>query len=325
VSAAPVQLRPLGVGEILDVGLKIFWRNAGTMLKAVIFVVLPAQILTNLVIASATPNSAVYKPSFNTNPALASLSAVDTGTYLVGILISTAIAWFATKLALAACFRAVADGYLGNPSDWRSSLKFAFRRLHSVVWITFLGGLLSGLAAIACLVPGIYLGTAWSVAVPVLLLEGTRGRKALGRSKRLVDGRWWPVFAVVIVGYIFTQFVGGVFGAIAVGFSFVDPDPQSIAGFLVRTLSGTLSSVLTTPITAAFIIVLYIDLRVRQEAFDLQLLAERVGVDPGTVPTGPPLPEDAPSTSGEQPPYWPPPPGWKPRGGGEIDPSAEAE
>ena len=51
------QLRPLGVGEILDVGLKIAWRNAGTLLRVVVLVMLPIQILTALIVIAATPDS----------------------------------------------------------------------------------------------------------------------------------------------------------------------------------------------------------------------------------------------------------------------------
>jgi hypothetical protein len=61
--------------------------------------------------------------------------------------------------------------------------------------------------------------------------------------------------------------------------------------------------------------VLYFDLRVRKEAFDLQLLAERIGVEPRPEWERAPLPASplAPAGhGGAQPPYWPPPPGWKP-------------
>src|SRR3954454_5685323 len=57
MSAQPVapRLRPLGLGEILDVGIKIYTRNWATLWKIVVFVILPAQILSNLVQVSALP------------------------------------------------------------------------------------------------------------------------------------------------------------------------------------------------------------------------------------------------------------------------------
>jgi hypothetical protein len=51
---------------------------------------------------------------------------------------------------------------------------------------------------------------------------------------------------------------------------------------------------------------------VRKEGFDLELLAQRVGI-PLQEGAQPPLipPEPEPSA---QPPFWPPPPGWRPPG-----------
>ena len=54
--ASAPQLRPLGIGEILDVGIKIYSRNWLTLFKIVVFVVLPAQILVNIVEISALPS-----------------------------------------------------------------------------------------------------------------------------------------------------------------------------------------------------------------------------------------------------------------------------
>src|SRR4051795_6700683 len=48
-------LRPLGIGEILDVGIKIYWRNAWTLFRIVLFVVFPAQILVNVIQVSSLP------------------------------------------------------------------------------------------------------------------------------------------------------------------------------------------------------------------------------------------------------------------------------
>ena len=48
-------LRPLGIGEILDVGIKIYWRNAWTLFRIVLFVVLPTQIVVNLIQISSLP------------------------------------------------------------------------------------------------------------------------------------------------------------------------------------------------------------------------------------------------------------------------------
>ena len=43
-----------------------------------------------------------------------------------------------------------------------------------------LGAVVTVLGLIACIVPGIYLAVAFTVAVPVLLTEGLRGRDGAG-------------------------------------------------------------------------------------------------------------------------------------------------
>ena len=54
-SAAP-ELRPLSIGEILDVAIKIYLRNAWTLFRVVLVVVAPVQIVSALIEASAASN-----------------------------------------------------------------------------------------------------------------------------------------------------------------------------------------------------------------------------------------------------------------------------
>jgi hypothetical protein len=84
---------------------------------------------------------------------------------------------------------------------------------------------------------------------------------------------------------------------------------------------GVASSVITTPFMAAVLVLIYFDLRVRKEGFDLEVLAQGVG---GSVPAGgwavpPPSggwPPPAAPWPPPQAPHPPPPPpspgGWPP-------------
>ena len=305
-------LRPLGVGELLDVALKIVWRNAGTLLRVVIFVVLPVQVMTALLAASASPSSLNARSgAFSAGQPF---SSSDAKAFVGYSVVTVVLSFISSSLASGACFRAIASAYLGERTSWRSSLAYALKHLHSIMWISFLSSLLAGLALLACVLPGIYLWTAFGVAIPALLTEGVRGSKALGRSRTLVKGFWWRVFGVVILGYLLSSILGGAIQGAVVAVTTVQSGQASVVGVVVSIVAGTLSSVVTTPFVAAFVTVLYFDLRVRKEAFDLQLLAQRIGVDPpaGAL-LGPVTPLE--NEHGEKPPFWPPPPGWKPRGG----------
>jgi hypothetical protein len=306
VTAEPVsvpQLRPLGIGEILDVAIKIFWRHKGTLVRIVLVVVAPITVLTNLIQFSALPDEDTIN---NGSP-----SNSDISLYITGILASALLGWIGSTVATAACFKAVGEAYIGEPPSWRSSLGFVARRLHSVLWLVFLTTLVTGIGVLLCVIPGIYLWVSFSVVMPVLLLEGLRGGRALRRSRQLVRGRWWPVFALLLIGLILTGLVSGVLEGLVAGVTFTDTGNGTFVAFLVTTIGAVAAAVITTPFQAAYTSVLYVDLRVRKEAFDLQLLAQAIGVEP-PAGIGPAPLEELPSDAGDKPPFWPPPPGWKP-------------
>jgi hypothetical protein len=297
------ELRPLSIGEILDVAIKIYLRNAWTLFRVVLVVVAPVEIVSALIQASAA-----------TNDDTSTLSSHDVTLYLSALGATTVLGLLANTVATGASFKAVADAYLGEQPAWRSSLRFAFARLHSILWVTILGGIATVIGFVFCLFPGFYLWIAFAVAVPVLLTEGVKGTSALGRSRALVRGRWWGTFGVVLLGTILAGVVSAAIAAVA-GIAGGTTDAGSVAGFLVNSVSGTLGSMISTPFTAAFVSVLYFDLRVRKEAFDLQLLAERIGLTAPPEGGYRPAPGAAPAprpTGGAAPPYWPPPPGWTP-------------
>lgn len=306
-------MRPLGVGEIFDVAIKIYRRNARTLLTLVFVVVAPIEVLSSLIQASTIPDDEEFLTE--TQPGEFELND-DFWRFAAGFGLAGLLSFVAATIATGACFKAIAEGYVGTRAEWRPALSFAARRFHSILWITILGGFLTILGFLLLIVPGVYLYISFAVAIPVLLTEGLKGRAALGRSRRLVKGRFWPTFGVVLLGGILVGIVSGALGALAGGIS-ISNGPDTLASFISTTLATVVASLITTPLTAGFITVLYFDLRVRKEAFDLQLLAQQVGVDPGTGESparfreeayAPELPDD-----GDQPPYWPPPPGWKPR------------
>jgi hypothetical protein len=300
-------LRPLGIGEILDVALKIVWRNAGTLVRIVFFVVFPVQVFKALVEWSSLPNKD-----------MANLSGRDLATLVVGFGVAELLAFLATILASGACYRAITSAYLGERTRWSDSLRFALSRLHSILWISLLSTLAAGLGLILCVIPGIYLWVCFSLAVPVLLTEQIKGGSALGRSRSLVTGHWWRCFAVVLLGTILAGIVSAIVDALVGGLTSVGTTPTDLVSAIGSIVSGTVADLVSTPFTAAFITVLYFDLRVRKEAFDLQLLAQNIGVEPPpgwAPPTDVRPPTPGGTVGGEQPPFWPPPPGWKPGGG----------
>jgi len=101
---------------------------------------------------------------------------------------------------------------------------------------------------------GLYLMVRWSFILQVALLERLGPLAAISRSSALVKRNWWRVMNMTII-----------IGIITVGISI-------ILG-TVPTIGPTLGSILSTPIFTIGITLLYYDLRVRKEEYNLDLLA----------------------------------------------------
>lgn len=348
VAPPPPDLRPLRIGEVLDVGIKVYTRNAKTLFKLVALVVIPVQVLGVLIIISTIPDalaSTNQNPfQFTGDPATSSVPDFEVREFLIyiaGVMVVTILGFVATTISTGACFKAVSDAYLGSTPEWRSSLRYAMARVGSLLWVVFLvllctiAAMVAGVAVgvvpalalqnevlvvigiVLGLVVGLLLaaaiGVVLSLATPALLTEGLRGTKALRRSFELVRSRFWPVTAVVVVSYLIRTVLDSAIGGGVAALTFTDIG-ESV--FLTQALSGAagaIATIIATPFQAAVVAVLYFDLRVRREGFDLQLLAERIGVaDPATahaallpppIPTMPVYQPGVPS-----PPTYTPPP-----------------
>ena len=341
MAAAPdaPRLRPLGVGELLDAAIKVCIAHAGTLLRAVLVVTLPVQILSAVVLLS-TVDSAAQLGGTTEAGQITTDAAYWAGQGVIGLLSGVSF-----LLATGACFRAIAEGWLGRRPNWRESLRFATRRALPLLWISLIYGLviavilglgigpvflspaIGAVTIIAALVAVAYLAISWSVAFPVLFVEDERGIGALNRSQGLVRGRWWPSFALIVLGFVLAGIVAFVAGA-ALGVLSVVTDSL---GFLivVQTVANLLATLISTPFQAAIVALLYFDLRVRKEGFDLEVLAERLGGAPvgdgpvSAVPGYAAL-DEVPEEVRRQAPYGPPPPGGQPPAAAQGDePPAE--
>jgi hypothetical protein len=301
-------LRPLGLGEILDVGIKLYLRNWRTLIACVVWVVLPVQILSVLLTLSIAPEQLDITSTETIDPG-------DEDAFLASQGIVALLQGVVYLLSTAACFKAVADAYLGSTPAAGRSLSFALRRLPGLIWLGVVLFAALALALVALIIPSIWLGVAWSLAVPALLFERTSAFGALRRSYRLVKGNWWKTALTLLVGVFLVSFLAGIIQALLLLVAAVAADGSDAVNAFANVVASTAGSVLTTPFTSAVVTLIYFDRRVRKEGFDLRLLAEGLGEerDPDAPLPGPGLLE--PEVTDEQraaAPYWPPPPGWTP-------------
>jgi hypothetical protein len=274
-------LRALSVGETLDAAIKSYRSNAISLWSIVVVVIVPLSVLQIVVRRLALPSDV-----FVHNGALYTINGSGTsGTSgTVALLVTGFIALLAELLATGAVFKLLLEAYLGRAADWRESLAFARHRLLSLLWLGVLTSVLLVIGFLLIIFPGVWLLVASSVAIPVLMLEGVKGFSALKRSLQLVDTRWWATFLRLLAAFLLYVVVAVVLGAL-VGVLTRALDVTSVTLWVVIDgVLRALTTILLSPFIAAVVTVIYIDLRVRKEALDLELLASRFGAPGTTVP-----------------------------------------
>lgn len=313
-------LRPLGIGELLDVAIKIFRQHARPLLRIGLVIIVPVQLVGIVLGALTIPDDVTYLDQYTGTTA----EATNAGGYFAAQAITGLLGGIATLLATAASVKAISDAWMGAAPDWRESLRAALRRSGSLIWLVILAGALLMLGFIALVVPGIWLSLACALAFPALMVEGFTGWKAIKRGIGLMRHRWWPTFAVIFLGYLLASILSGIFGALIGGVLFGAGGAHGASYAVANGIATAGAAVLTTPFNAAIITLAYYDLRVRKEGLDLELLADGLGL-PAAEARGEPFFRTGPAPTGPgqasaEPPFWPPPPGWQPPPGSSPSP-----
>jgi len=302
------ELRPLGVWEIVEGGVRLFFRHWLAFMGAILLVIVPLQVIAAGVTWAVAPEQLEWNSS---------TSSGEDPDLLLWQGIVALIGFLTLLLVTAMSLKAVADARLGRTPSGGRALRFALPRLPGTLGVAVLGGLAVALGFLALIVPGIWLIVGFSVAVPVLLLERTGPIAALRRSLRLVSGRWWATAAVLLLGQLLVGLVGALLQGIVMSIPASISEGQHAAGALGMALGGTIATAFTAPCSAAIVTLLYMDLRVRKEPFTLATLADAVGEAPERqVPPPEPWPpaREARPEPAERvpPPAAPAPPGWLP-------------
>jgi len=277
------QLRPLGVGELLDASIKLVRRHFKALALVTLLISVPIEVIGGLITAVTTDFCEGAGCANEVGPDTIYVWEDDVA-YYGGRVVIVLLAVLQFVIVQVACFRILAEGYLGRSVGAGDSMRYALSRGWSTLWLSAL--LLVGLAVafVLFLLPGIWLAIAWSVAIPVLLVERTGGAAALRRSFRLVRGLWWSTLArLLVAGLLIGVATAAITGGLLVLLLFA-VEEASYAALVLTGIVNVVGQVLTTPFLAAVVTLIYFDLRVRKEGFDLAVLAERMGGDDATGP-----------------------------------------
>ena len=283
------------LGEILDGSFNIYRRHFGLFMRlSLIIVWLPTALAVYLSVRFAgTP--------------LAFLNVLEQhplGSFGLGLVFL--IIWVSSSLLLkAGTIRVISDSYLGQEPELGSALRFGVAKIVPLLLVALSKGLLIALIAVfgalgmglvtvvgrlmgpaiggLLVVVGV-VGVCWLViwvacgygtTTPIVVLEELSSSfDAFGRSWELTRGARGKVFGTMAVAWVIGYFLPQMVISGISSFLSAEGNPALQTFFVVL---ASLIGIVLAPILPCALTLLYYDLRVRREAFDLQILSEQLG------------------------------------------------
>ena len=246
---ATYQLRPMSVGEILDGALTVLRQHFGLFFALAVICLGVPTVMEVSATLSAEPNAGI-----------ALLARLLRG---VGYLLLTG-----------ASVHAVSEAYLQRTPQLGPALRFAGGKMGGLFISGFAAGLVTVLALLALIVPGIIVACGYAVTVQVVVLESLpSATDSLGRSWTLTKGFKGKAFVLYLVmGVIFLIMLFGIGMLIAIAAA------TSPALILPATILLACLMLFFYPFSSCVLTLFYYDLRVRKEALDLELLGQQIGL-----------------------------------------------
>lgn len=285
--SANVQLGAMTVGDILDRGLKMLLRRFPAVYLINVACQLPVLILLALIVV--VPVSQI---------GILTLSAGLLGLLLIPI-------------CTAATLHIVEGEFKGQPATVGAALGVAFARFLPLLGTTILFGLCLFGGAFLTAIPGVMISTpmgfpAGPIVLFVLLfavcmrifvwacfysqvtvVERAGGMYALNRSGKLGRGHGWRIFGVLtlfavihgfsnIIGEVIGRLLGGSETVIITEPPYLDPRVYDLKLYAIARVIEFFIGLVISCYISICTTMLYFDLRIRKEGYDLKLAAEQV-------------------------------------------------
>jgi hypothetical protein len=307
IESSSPNLRPLRMGELLDRIVRLYRQNFLTFIGIVALVQVPLSIIQLLVTLSTI--STLTQFSTTTTSDFGLLTQATNGSFAT--LIPTILGFILVQgVGTAALTRAVANNYMGQ----KTGVVESYQQIGKV-WVSLIGALIfAGLFGVVLLIWWIIPCIGWITGIgalifygwvvvpliaPVIVLERQGASGAIQRIWSLVRHRFWWVFGFAFLLLVFNYLlIAGPTAVVSLIFQFGIGDPlsptndQLVLQSVVQTVVNFIFSLLYLPLQLTGFTLLYFDLRVRTEGFDLAVLASESGVGGsmdavGTIETAP--------------------------------------
>ncbi len=279
------ELRPMSIGEILERSLRLYRYNFMTffgiilVVNVILFVVQQPMIYMQHVIFRGEAVHDEFGIAFMAYSSVFALLAVIAGIVAGGALTL-----------------AVSERFLDRQAGVASSYRRIKDRLPALIGTAILVGLIIVVGFLLCIIPGIYFYFSFILSAIVVVLERKGPRAAMSRSRELMRVKTERGFftlrsnsakALVILLIIFAlATVVNTVSAIpqllvAALYDAAGPDAGRFM-YVMGLISGAINTVLESAVAPVYtlpIVLLYYDIRIRFEGYDLEMLSQSLEGD----------------------------------------------
>jgi hypothetical protein len=257
-------------GALLDRAFRLYANNFALLLGITAVAYVPLYAVTLLIQANLTGGIGVT----------ASLSAL-----VVQVVFIILWASIALPISTGAATFAISERYLGNPVNSAEALHHALKNLWTMSIAQLSAGVRIMLGFILFIVPGILWSLSYALIIPAVMVEGHKAGPSLKRSAELAKGHRGKVFAIMVVINLLVVLLSRGVGSLAK----VVLNLESTGGAIFGNAIDNIVTILLTPLGIVANILLYYDLRIRKEGFDLEMLSRSFGTtaDPSAAAFAP--------------------------------------
>ncbi len=262
-------LVPMTVGQILDRTFKLYRQSFIRFITIAAVVAVPVfllqMVLQQTLQARAAPQTVEEAQS-------------GMGIAIGGTLVLVFFSVIGTMLCSGALAKSVSEAYLGRDVSVGQAYRVVLPKLGTLILAAILIGVVVMVGFVMLIIPGIIFFLWYSLTAQAVVLENCSATRGMSRSKALLKGNLGKVFVVGFLVNVISAIVGAVFGFIGgyIGGSMLQ---SSQSALIVTGAFQVVGQVLATPISAAAFILLYYDMRIRKEGFDLEMLAGSMGAE----------------------------------------------
>lgn len=301
-----VPLRPLRLGDMFEAAFRLIRSNPGATAGAAVLVsavamllplvaLLPLRGLGDRLVGDLQTSGTTREDALLL---ISTLFGTLSGSVLqwFGLIFVTGIVALVSSAALLGRRTTLAEGWARTRgARWRllglALLLAAMMAAPILAWlvgtvlaVALLPGWVAAVLSVVGLLPLIavlvYLWTRVTYLAPsVLMVERLGILASIARGHRLTRGNFWRTFGIRLLTVMVTGFAAQMlsmpFAVVAQVATFVLDDSLALVVMMVaNALSTVVASAFVTPFTAAVATLQYVDLRMRHEAYDVELMDE---------------------------------------------------